>query len=86
MAQTDNFGNQIRDAVQNAVNSQDYSTLQSTIEQSINAAAVNIGKGLAQAQRGFERAQAEYARERQRIEQERIPIAHAVAALRAIGW
>lgn len=72
MAQTDNFGNQIRDAVQNAVNSQDYSTLQSTIEQSINAAAVNIGKGLAQAQRGFERAQAEYARERQRIEQERI--------------
>lgn len=72
MAQTDNFGNQIRDAVQDAVNSQDFSNLQATIERSINTAAVNIGKSFAQAQSGFERAQAEYARERQRIEQERI--------------
>ncbi|MDO4502218.1 MAG: 5-bromo-4-chloroindolyl phosphate hydrolysis family protein [Coriobacteriia bacterium] len=71
MASTDNFGNQIRDAVQSAVDSQDYSKLQATIEQSINAAAVSIGRGLAQAQTGFERAQAEYARDRQRAEEKR---------------
>lgn len=62
MASTRNIGEQIRDAVQDAVGSQDYSKLQQTIEQSIGIAAQNIGRGLAQAQESYRKAQEEAAR------------------------
>lgn len=60
------IGDQIRDAVQEAVSSQDFSQLQSAIEQSIGAAADNVGKGLAQASNSILRAQQDYATEQQR--------------------
>lgn len=66
MASSKNIGDQIRDAVQDAVSSQDFSTLQSTIEKSIGIAAENIGRGLAQASDGIRRAQQEYALEQQK--------------------
>ena len=61
MASPKNFGEQIHDAVQDAVGSQDFSKLQQTIEQSINIAAANIGKGIAQAQESYRQTQAEAA-------------------------
>ncbi len=64
MASSKNIGDQIFDAVQNAVNSQDYSNLQSTVERSLNTAADNIGRGIAQAQESLQRAQDSYTRER----------------------
>lgn len=70
MASPNNIGNQIIDAVQQAVASQDYRELQATVERSIGAAAENIGKGLAQASNGIRRAQEEYAKEMQRKQQQ----------------
>ncbi|MDO4442498.1 MAG: 5-bromo-4-chloroindolyl phosphate hydrolysis family protein [Slackia sp.] len=70
MASPNNIGNQILDAVQDAVSSQDYRALQSTIEHSLGTAAENIGKGLAQASNGIRRAQEEYAKEMQRKQQQ----------------
>lgn len=61
MASTKNIGEQIHDAVQDAVGSQDYSKLQQTIEQSIEIAAQNIGRGIAQAQESYRKAQVEAA-------------------------
>lgn len=69
MASSNNIGNQILDAVQNAVSSQDYSTLQSTVEHSLGVAAENIGRGLAHASNGIRRAQEEYAKEVERKQQ-----------------
>lgn len=69
MASSNNIGNQIFDAVQNAVSSQDYSTLQSTVEHSLGVAAENIGRGLAHASNGIRRAQEEYAKEMERKQQ-----------------
>ena len=69
MAASNNIGDQIRDAVQQAVSSQDYRELQATVERSIGAAAENIGKGLAQASNGIRRAQEEYAKGVQRRQQ-----------------
>lgn len=70
MAASNNIGDQIRDAVQQAVSSQDYRELQATVERSIGTAAENIGKGLAQASNGIRRAQEGYAREVQRRQQQ----------------
>lgn len=70
MAASNNIGDQIRDAVQQAVSSQDYRELQATVERSIGTAAENIGKGLAQASNGIRRAQEEYAKEVQRRQQQ----------------
>lgn len=70
MAASNNIGNQIRDAVQQAVSSQDYRELQATVERSIGTAAENIGRGLAQASNGIRRAQEEYAKERARLQQQ----------------
>lgn len=58
MASSKNIGDQIRDAVQDAVNSQDFSALQSTIERSVSVAAKNISKGLARASESMQQAQA----------------------------
>lgn len=70
MASAKNIGDQLRDAVEGAVSSQDFSMLQQTIERSIGVAADNIGKGLAQASAGIQRAQAEYAREQEKRQRE----------------
>lgn len=70
MAASNNIGDQIRDAVQQAVSSQDYRELQATVERSIGTAAENIGKGLAQASNSIRRAQEEYAKEVQRKQQQ----------------
>lgn len=73
MASPKNFGEQIQDAVQDAVGSQDFSKLQQTIEQSINIAAANIGKGIAQAQESYRQAQAEAAAKAAADQQAPIP-------------
>lgn len=70
MVSSNNIGDQIRNAVQDAVSSQDYRALQSTVEQSLGIAAENIGRGLAQASNSIRRAQEEYARERSRMQQQ----------------
>ena len=49
MASSKNIGDQIFNAVQNAVDSQDFSNLQSAIEKSIGIAAEGIARGLSSA-------------------------------------
>ncbi len=71
MASSKNIGDQIADAVQSAVNSQNFSGLQSAIEKSIGAAATGISNGLAAASESIQRRQDAYARAQQqrRIEE-----------------
>lgn len=69
MASSNSIGDQLNDAIQNAISSNDFSTLPSTIERYTGIAAENIAKGLAQAQSGLQRAQQEYTKERLRIQQ-----------------
>lgn len=66
MASPNNIADQIVNAVQNAVNSQDFTNLQSTIERSIGSAAESIGRGIAQASDGIRRGQEQYAQIQQR--------------------
>ena len=80
MASPKNFGEQIHDAVQDAVGSQDFSKLQQTIEQSINIAAANIGKGIAQAQESYRQTQAEAAAKAAADQRAPIPPDAAVGA------
>ena len=61
MASSKNIGDQIFNAVQNAVDSQDFSNLQSTIEKSIGIAAEGIARGLSSASDGIRRGQEQYA-------------------------
>ncbi len=63
MAKQNNIGDQIRDAVQDAINSQDFSKLNETVSKSIGTAADNISRGLKQA--------SENARESARKEQQK---------------
>ena len=70
MASSNNIADQIANAVQNAVNSKDFSNLQSSIERSIDVPAQSIGKGIAQASDGFRRGQEQYAAIQQRKRQE----------------
>ena len=58
MASPKNIGDQIFDAVQDAVNSQDFSALQSTIEYSVGLAANNIRNGRAHASKSMLHAHA----------------------------
>lgn len=53
-----NFGDQIKDAIQEAITSQDFSSVKSVVEQSINAAASSIATGLSQAQSNVAQANA----------------------------
>lgn len=69
MASSNSIGDQLNDAIQNAISSNDFSTLPSTIERYTGIAAENIAKGLAQAQSSLQRAQQEYTKERLRIQQ-----------------
>lgn len=57
-----NFGDQIKDAIQEAITSQDFSSVKSVVEQSINAAASSIATGLSQAQSNVAQANAEHIR------------------------
>lgn len=68
--QPKNIGDQLRDAVEGAVSSQDFSALQQTIERSIGIAADNIGKGIAQASAGIQRAQQAYLSEQAKRQHE----------------
>lgn len=83
MAASNNIADQITNAVQDAVNSKDFSNLQATIERTIDQAAEGlgrgmaqaadgIGRGLAQASDGIRRGQEQYARiqERKRREEQ----------------
>ena len=72
MASPKNIGDQIFDAVQDAVSSQDFSALQSTIEYSVGLAAKNISKGLAHASRSMQQAQAEYQQEQEKRRQKQL--------------
>lgn len=55
-----NLGEQLRSAVQNAIESQDFSTLRNTFQQTLNSAADGISRGIAQMQEGARAAQAEH--------------------------
>ena len=61
MASSKNIGDQIFNAVQNAVDSQDFSNLQSTIEKSIGIAAEGIARSLSSASDGIRRGREQYA-------------------------
>ena len=49
MSNSKNIGDQVRDAIQDAIDSQDYSNLKNTVARSIESAADAIGQGLRQA-------------------------------------
>ena len=55
MNQQQNIGDQIRDAVQDAINKQDYTALRQTVEQGINAATEAIGRGIQNAQQNAQK-------------------------------
>lgn len=88
MASPKNIGDQIRDAVQDAVNSQDFSALQSTIEYSVSVAAENISRGLAQASRSIQQAQVGYQHEQEKRRQKQLmqAIYAKSAPSKAIGY
>ena len=57
MATSKNIGDQIRDAIQEAIDKQDYSNLQNVVGQSIGSATEAIGEGLRQAAQAAQVAQ-----------------------------
>ena len=57
MGNSKNIGDQVRDAIQDAIDSQDYSNLKSVVEQSIGTASVAIGQGIRQAAQAAQQAQ-----------------------------
>ncbi len=57
-----NLGDQIKDAIQEAITSQDFSSMKSVVERSINAAASSIATGLSQAQSNAAQTNAEHIR------------------------
>lgn len=69
MTQQGNIGDQIRDAVQDAIANQDYTALRKTVEQGINAATETIGRTLANAQQSAQQnAAASSARRQQEMQ------------------
>ncbi len=65
-----NFGDQIKDAIDNAINSNDFSALKETVGQTLNRAAYEVSKGLAKAQEEARRNQEQAEADRQRRQQE----------------
>lgn len=55
MNQQQNIGDQIRDAVQDAINKQDYTALRQTVQQGIDAATEAIGRGIQNAQQNAQK-------------------------------
>lgn len=88
MASSKNIGDQLVDAVQSAIDSQNFNNLQYAIEHSIGAAAENIGKGLAQASDGMRRMQEQHAWETaQRNQRLRMQALYArCGGLKAAGY
>ncbi len=93
MTSSKNIGDQVFDAVQNAVNSQDFSSLQSNIEKSIGIVATGIGNGLASASENLRRSQERYAQAQQkRLIEERMdliydrPSEQRSSGIALIGW
>ena len=72
MASSKNIADQVASAVQNAVSSNDFSGLQSTIERAVGSAAESIGRGIAQATDGIRRGQEQYALIQERKRQEEL--------------
>lgn len=71
MNQQGNIGDQIRDAVQDAITNQDYTALRKTVEQGLNTAAEAIGRGLESAQQAAQKKAAEEGARQQADEQRR---------------
>lgn len=71
MNQQRNIGDQIRDAVQDAIANQDYTALRKTVEQGINAATETIGRSLASAQQNAQQRAAASEAQRQQEMQRR---------------
>lgn len=71
MDQQRNIGDQIRDAVQDAIANQDYTALRKTVEQGINAATETIGRSLASAQQNAQQRAAASEAQRQQEMQRR---------------
>lgn len=73
--QQKNFGDQIKDAIDDAINSNDFSALKDTVGQALNRAAYEVSRGMAQAQeearRNQERADLDRQKREQRQAQER---------------
>lgn len=71
MASSNNFADQIANAVQSAVKSSDFSGLQSTINRAVDTAAESLGRVVAQTSDGIRRGQEQYAliKERKRREE-----------------
>ncbi len=93
MTSSKNIGDQVFDAVQNAVNSRDFSSLQSNIEKSIGIVATGIGNGLASASENLRRSQERYAQAQQkRLIEERMdliydrPSEQRSSGIALIGW
>ena len=87
MASPDNLHKQVSDAVQNAVDSSDFSGLQSAIERSIGAAATGIGNGLAIASANIQNRQNELARlqEKKRFDDEMDKLYKSPSFQRSVG-
>lgn len=55
-----NIGDQIKDAIQDAITTQDFSSMKNIVEESINAASASISAGLEQAQKRSAESKADY--------------------------
>lgn len=71
MATKKNIGEQISDAIQSAIDSQDYSNLKSTVEKSFSTAADSIARGLDQAAFAAQQASEEQARRQEALRAQR---------------
>lgn len=86
MSNPRNVGDQVRDAIQDAIDSQDYSNLRSTVERSINTAASAIESGLRQAAQAAQDKRAQQNATRAYMlqrEQERLRREQEIAAAKA---
>ncbi len=72
MASSNNFADQIANAVQSAVKSSDFSGLQSTINRAVDTAAESLGRVVAQTSDGIRRGQEQYALIQERKRQEEL--------------
>lgn len=73
MGNQNNIGEQIRDAIQQAVSSQDFSKLNETVSKSIGTAVDNIGKGIQEATEKAKQNQNQYQNKYQNQQNHRNP-------------
>lgn len=79
---TNNFGDQIVNAVQDAIDKQDFSALSDTVGKTVNAAAEGIGRGIANAQVAVQKATDAHAQAMQKAVQDKAQ-ANALAEQKA---